>query len=231
VSGAVVREFVSEIWEESGLLGWRQRDRPEFWPLEGAATAHDVLEHFADEDGSPEAELRALGAILWTRGVGGWFAASGGVHPEAGWHVAGDVEDVIRRAESGFRAPPSTRPLRDADAEAQVELACSHALRGLLEASEGDLAAWSRVAVEAARGWLRVGFRRAIRRYRDAAGLEAEEVANLYRELRRIASEALREAGGIGEGCVLRVSVSVRDRRIRASLRVGDGPDGEVASW
>jgi hypothetical protein len=60
--------FTVEEHEEYGVLGFTPTWYPAGEPLGGVAVAHDILEHFPGDDGSPEGEYQALGACLYIRG-------------------------------------------------------------------------------------------------------------------------------------------------------------------
>lgn len=60
--------FTVEEHKEYGSLGFTPTWYPAGEPLQGVAVAHDILEHFPGDDGSPEGEYQALGACLYIRG-------------------------------------------------------------------------------------------------------------------------------------------------------------------
>ena len=63
-----VYTFKVEEHEEYGSLGFKPSWYPNGAPLGGMTAAHDILEHFPNDNGGAESEFLALGAALWIRG-------------------------------------------------------------------------------------------------------------------------------------------------------------------
>ena len=60
--------FIAKQAEYDFGIAWVYKGRPWMEAIgEGLTTAHDCIEHFADDTGRPEDELQAIGAMFWTR--------------------------------------------------------------------------------------------------------------------------------------------------------------------
>lgn len=167
--------FVIERHEEYGEVGLRLKSRPWFDPLGGVAVAHDLMEHFNDDDGTLAGELQALGASIYVRDFGCYFSQRGGYITEPHKHIASDMLEQVRltldRGEHELHDPGRTRALDDDYAESEIQATLTEACR-LIRAEEildGDLPDWLKGDEQRRRfvGWLRRGFRRARRRYRN----------------------------------------------------------------
>jgi hypothetical protein len=194
--------FIAEEHEEFGLPGWRQKGQPGFDPLMGMAVAHDALEHFRDGDDSIEDELQALGAALYIRGNGGyWMNATPGVHigsdlPEIiGHHV---FEDMPMPPE-----PPRTKRLEDW-AESEIDIAIQSATREWADRCDGEeQMQQARALLARARGWFRIGYRRAQRRYK---GTDCNQLSYLFKQIEEAADRKLKHAE-TGDELTLRVNI------------------------
>jgi len=79
--------------EQYGGLGFKPSWYPNGDPLSGMAVAHDILEHFAHDQGDAEGEFQALGAALFIRGDSGYFQRNGNVNsPEK--HIGSDLSNI-----------------------------------------------------------------------------------------------------------------------------------------
>lgn len=82
----ISKEFVAgENWN-SGLIGLRPAQSPNFDCLQGITVAHDLIEHF-DNDESLNAEMQAFGTAIWNRFQGGYWSAftQSFIPPEHHW--------------------------------------------------------------------------------------------------------------------------------------------------
>ena len=69
----ITKTFIIEEHEEYQTKGARPIDTPHADPLGGMSVAHDMLEHFHNDQGSVYEELMALGASYYVRGETGFF--------------------------------------------------------------------------------------------------------------------------------------------------------------
>ncbi len=167
--------FVVEEHEEYGSVGLRPVWMPDADPLGGMAAAHDILEHFPDDDGSIAAEFQALGAMYFLRGETGYMNHRGNTIPPEG-HIGGDVVEMFRHyahegfdflepdSYSGHGLPDSVRAVFNSAVQRGFDEICSE------EFPDGDAEASE--VFRAFRGhrkdiaeWLRRGYRRATERY------------------------------------------------------------------
>lgn len=211
--------FVLEEHREYGEKGWRPKNQPTFDPLSGMTVAHDILEHFADSSDSADDEFQALGAALFVRGLGGYWQHS---WSSPGANVGSDLVSIMRHIvenETTFHEPPNTSRLgKDED---QVEGWIVEALVDALNELKAETGGEPEFMREAnalktkVAGWLRVGFRRAVKRYakfgKRGGALQATA---MFREIEQKADHALK-VGEIGdelqvEASIERGTVSVR---------------------
>jgi len=69
----MIRRYKKETSDQSGV-GWLMIGAPStYFPIGGMGVAHDLLEHRPTDSGTIEEELQALGAMIYIRGVGGFF--------------------------------------------------------------------------------------------------------------------------------------------------------------
>jgi hypothetical protein len=197
--------FVCEEHKEFGSLGWRLEDKPYFDPLGGMAVAHDILEHFPRCGDTIHDELQALGASLWVR-------ESYPYNGNPGENIASDFPMIFAHAVNDsmeLRQPPRTYRLPDY-VEREIHTAVQRFKRMKQDGDwvDEDGGIFKR-AIQAIPGWLRIGYRRAVRRYH---GLDQASVCYLFRTIQTAADNTLKYAE---EGERLIVSVDIRHYRAR----------------
>ena len=160
--------FTVAMNDSYGMLGFRLRGKPHFEPLGSMAVAHDLLEHFPDDNGGPEGELEALGASLFIRGLTGAY-----INGSAARNLQPDVVRLFREYHPGaLLAPPATLGTKrvltpdDEETEAQID----ELLTRLRRPDEWDATLHGTDLItpdqqQAMAAWLRRGYRRARRRY------------------------------------------------------------------
>lgn len=162
--------FVKRENEEFGGEGWLLEGAPStYFPISGMGIAHDVLEHRVDDDGSVEHEMLALGAALYIRGEGNYWALfTRQVTTDPGKNVGADLEMLATRYDGldTLRTPGRTTKLDD-HVEEWIDNACA-AARDELRHSVDDKKSVENY-LKAARGWLRKGYRAARERYEGIA--------------------------------------------------------------
>ena len=169
--------FECALHPKYGSLGWRPKGMDNADPLSGMAVAHDVLEHFPGGDMGVEDELQALGASFYVRKY------TTNMH-SLGANVAADLPDVLAHVHSegmSFFSPGRTAPI---DVEYEVDDAIHHfreeAAYSRQRTSSQELA-W-------VRGWMRRGYRRAVKRWGDI------DTRSLFDEIQREADRHLKRA-------------------------------------
>lgn len=161
--------------EEHGDEGWILQNQPTFNIAGSIAIAHDVLEHFAPtSQNSLTEELQAIGALLRVRGEGGWFAARGYGHNYAK-SIASDLARFLEQVRDGeLTAEPvrATRPLRYG-LDDELQEAITESLRiANYELYHDDQPHVRDSTTAQFVGWMRIGYRRAVRRYASSDGSE-----------------------------------------------------------
>lgn len=211
-------KFTVASHEDYGSIGFRPAWYPAGDPLGGMAVAHDILEHFPKDDGSPEGEYQALGASLYIRGNGD---DPRNLSPEES--IAADLSTVwdvlVNRERRSFVEPCASS--KDADLMKRARLAVSYwvseakAEYSQDEKSQPDFISQERVAC-----WIAKGYRRAAARYR---GISRDMLLwDLFKPIEEQADKALKRAE---EGMILTVLVDISNRGVRVFLNDSEGGD------
>lgn len=205
----LTKTFVCEEHQDFGGLGWREKGKQHFEPLKGLAVAHDCLEHFPDDGPEIEHEVQALGASLHVRGL----EINNTYHSYERWEsLESDMIELFRLyryQDVKFNTPPRTTKLA-ADPEDQIDKLMSN-LREFLESEMNDedddrtTSARLDSFVPKVRGWLRVGYRRAVRRWR----LESWQICSVFNRISEKADKYLKIAE---DGDEIKVSVDMRNQ-------------------
>lgn len=212
----VTKTFVCEEHQDYGILGWREIDKDHFEPLAGIAVAHDCLEHFPDDGPAIEHEIQAFGAMLHVRGS----QMGNGYRTSPWWESSQsgllNVFHIYRYQGVAFHKPPNTHKLSNEEGEYQIAELLA-AFPGFLEselsssADNEDEREEDRQQIQTfvsyLRGWLRIGYRRAVQRWRK----ETIYIQPLFYDLQSRADKALKQAE-IGEQFV--VSVNMRKLQV-----------------
>src|SRR5687768_11443869 len=100
--------FVLDYDSERSGTGWRPEHQPDFDPMQGMGVAHDLLEHFPDDDAGVERELQAFRSILLIR------VEHGDLDPRS---LATEFPDIMAKLHYNetdlVRRAPRTRPLQE----------------------------------------------------------------------------------------------------------------------
>lgn len=194
---------VDFVWgddHEHDGRGWRPAVQPNFNVGLGSSVAHDALEHFDLRDGSVEAECLAFGAMLYGRGLSGWFFYHRPFNPGLDFQLGSGISSELRNAfwagESSLGAPAGDRglqPLED-EGEDELEPIVERAVADLKEEllndlEEGENEGAVNVYLESVKQnfprWLRLGHTRCERRFRAGSC----RVSGLYDDLTRRVDE------------------------------------------
>jgi len=209
--------FTKEDHPEYGHEGWRPVLAFDADPLQGMGTAHDCLEHFEDDIGRIHDEIQALGAAMYIRGDGGWWNRQSMVSCP-GYHIAGDMPDIFRHELEGmdFKTPPKTKPLTESWAESYIDSCIEHSREHLNDYFRNDIEEedWTKKWIEdnlkKLQGWLRIGYRRAKRRYPCPC-----QATYMFNDLAQRCDELL---GIANYGQEMRVVVNIRRATVEAEL-------------
>lgn len=166
----------------TGELAWRDKRIPfntPYGPIGGFGLIHDCFEHFRLETVSDEVE--AHGALYWARYLGAYCYPGNGRNLSLD-DIGSEWIQLYHAIESGhsLAKPPRTCKLDD-DCEADISTIVENGLRSLR--SEG-LENW-KVTDEIEqnfRGWFRIGFRKAEKRYRKLFGWDNATTAHYFEQ-------------------------------------------------
>ena len=161
-------KFVVGLHPVFKTKGLKMVGRDHFDPLGPMAVAHDLMEHFDDDDGSPEHELMAIGASWFVRDHGAYLEAKG--FPRFGSlveHLAANLQNVKGELDGLNR---TLREFPEDDSIGFVVVTATEA------SVVGDLIR-SVDILPGSRRWLHYGYKRAIRRY---APLTAKRVCEIF---------------------------------------------------
>jgi hypothetical protein len=218
--------FVYGTDDDSGITGWRPKDNPMFMPGDGLLVAHDTLEHFADDTGTLEDELRALGALSFIRLDSGMaFLRNPYMSRDAilGGLIYSTVSDAARDNVQEIAEPPRTACLDEdvygdrVNDDMAKAVSTAIALLTAESASEQPLAyLLSKEASLRIRGWLRIGYRAAHKRFRgDCCGAETL-LKDVWNQVK-----AINHQNEPSEGDELRVSASLAQFRAVVTYSTG----------
>ena len=157
--------------EEFGTMGWALPIAG-FNVGDGRIVAHDVMEHGAGESGTVVEELRALGAMVLIRGLGGYFDSLHRNDPA--FHASADVTRMLRDVYEERDYIPhcireqSKRAISDGTyAQDIIDRTINLARRDLVdEIGEHPAPLWMTQHLNACRQLMMEGYRNAKRRYR-----------------------------------------------------------------
>ncbi len=147
-------------------------------PLGGMGCAHDVLEHGPRD----RVEWQGLGGAVYVRGDD-YFARRGRYNPSCAENVGSDFVQLFHLWEGADipEPPGGTKPL-DCEAEGIIDRAVMHGCNLVRQEFSGDddraklAEAWTRTEQRRRmRGWMRLGYRAAARRWRHVQRCELVE--------------------------------------------------------
>jgi hypothetical protein len=173
-------QFVCKEHEDYGTNGWRLESQPGFDPLGGMAVAHDIIEHFPDGDESPADEFQALGASLFIRDASFYRNYNPATNIASEFPMI--IGHVIHQG-MPLKAPPRTQRLGCPEAERDIQETMNEGLCLMESEFHDEDRALARNAAKKAMGWLRIGYRRAEKRF-------GGNLTNVRRAFRKIQEEA-----------------------------------------
>ncbi len=161
-------QFICKEHEEYGSKGWVLSNMAAFDPLGGMAVAHDILEHWPNDD-STTGELRALGAMLHVRGEE-YNRRKGKMFTAPSYHFSGELGELLLKIQFGEWVPLKEHKGRHSKAkyswaneeiEEGIILACKH----IQEEYQGEYAQPAEHTLALVYHWLSNGYNSALRRY------------------------------------------------------------------
>lgn len=215
-------EFICEHHEDFGFNGWRLRTQPNYDPIGGMGVAHDILEHFPGSTESPADEFQALGCSYWLRGEGGYDERGGDF---AYSNPASDFGMIFSNiCHKGHRL--SSPPTVPADSERDQAMTEIRQLARINLMAETE---WQREQDEIdeqqidrflddAIGWMKVGYRRAVRRY---ARYARHNLVCLFRRI-EIGADRLLKQSEVGATLTIRVNLAQAEAHLSVAIEEDD---------
>jgi hypothetical protein len=227
----VREEFRFELDDEYGSMGWRPKSTPDFnVNSNGAGVAHDFLEH-VHGDSTLEGEVMAFGAMIYGRGMSGWFYGQAFMGRSAEETMGSSLESPLRDAWWNFAdtdsplkdVPGFEPPLDDGDAEGMIEQVAHYTMADLIKERgySGDEGNYSlRALVDTNRRlkrWMRRGWRDVQRRFPNVSGYA---LADLFTEIRdKVDAIRITARGGEeDEGTTMLVEVNPDSLQVRVQV-------------
>ena len=201
--------------EEFGGLGLRMQGKPHFDPLQGMGIAHDMLEHFADDDGTLAGELQALGASLYVRDGEGYYGYKGSMRTDPSEHISAEFLQQVyytrERGETHLPRPPKHRPCEEHVENWILNIVRKARTQLIEELGPDELPEWitSTEQRHYFRGWLRHGYCRAVKRYRRHS---KHDMLCVFMEIENAVDKYLKYAEDFGQS--VRIAVSLHARRV-----------------
>lgn len=205
---------------EFGGEGWIPKAYPMFNAMSGFGIVHDVLEHFPEDEPDLAGEMKAFGSSINIRWMGGWQPFKGHNYHSAEVNMGSDVGHFLRDIHNGsderhFKSPPRTYRLDD-DVEEMIEGTLQEGIRiykiELSYDEEADMLSQHELntIIEKMRGWMRIGYRKSVKRYHNA---DYYELTSLFSQ---IEEKVQRLSGDYGQELV--VSVSPKNLTFKVEL-------------
>ena len=165
------RNFTFSYNENRDFFGLKADWMPNADPISGLGCAHDMLEHFPTQTSALEGECEAIGAMLHLRLENDWMGGRGRRRSEHWEVIAAELSACLMDAvhyELDLPKRLRSMPLAP-QAEASVQGGVMDAFR-MARSEVGDFAAGQAILAtpgldEALAGWVRRGYRRAVRRF------------------------------------------------------------------
>lgn len=165
--------------EEYGGEGWIPKAFPMFNAASGFGLVHDVLEHSPDDEPDLACEMKAFGAMINMRWLAGWMPYKGHNRHSPEVNMGSDIGNFLRDFHNGsdqrhFQAPPRTHKVDDECVEDIITGALAEGVRMYKVELSYDEEANPMSAheidtiLEKMRGWMRIGYRRSVKRFHNA---------------------------------------------------------------
>lgn len=216
-------KFTVKEHEEYGTLGFAPQWYPNGYPLSGMGVAHDILEHFPNDEGEAEGEFMALGASYRIRGETGYFQRNGNVNSPAR-HLSSDfpmIFDVTEQQRGSTRIKPCPR-------KARVEPEVLEVFKEIMAYAKEELVEQEREDVlheedeQHIINWMALGYVKAGQRYSwKKCRFDFHSLAHqLFQSIEEQANRLLKCAE---EGMELTVKVNLRQLEATCSMDYADG--------
>lgn len=186
------KRFQAGTDPEYGSYGLRMKTAPDSFNYAGGVqVAHDILEHFPNDDGSVVGELQALGASLYVRNFDEYYANKGRKNAAVEYQLSGDLPTLLRGGYpmGDFANAPRSKPIPDFDEHKLIENTLGEADE---QFSEDTLRSFGEKAVL----WIRRGYWRAKARYKK---YPQWKLLQTFINIEKTVDKALKQIEGYGE--------------------------------
>ncbi|MHA2068172.1 MAG: hypothetical protein ACXABY_27740 [Candidatus Thorarchaeota archaeon] len=222
----MIHDFVVREYEENGELGLVDVKKPYFDPARGTGVAHDVLEEFPGGGEQPHDELQAFEAMIVTRALAGDMDH---VLYTPGQQFGLEFDELFRHAfgreyDSGYGGyrlypAPKTSPCKCEYVEDYISEAIEVASTALEEdPNQNEFEEWevkeALAWLEDARSWIRIGYRRALKRFRHMD--DTYSLSYMFKGIEKEVDKFMEHAQ---EGQALRVHLNIS----RSTYRIEPG--------
>lgn len=185
-----VRRFTYTTADDAGFAGWKIDGMPMFEAASALGVAHDSLEHF-NSCQTYAAEFMAFGAMLHIRGVGDYWEMT--LHPTPLYSlvICSEVADLLAKCK--LKLPPCKAPALGDEVAARHYEGLHDSVMALIENEWENVNGWKAdlrtptteefsAAVDLALAWIRKGYHKAVKRYKDA---DPNMLATMFNEIEK----------------------------------------------
>lgn len=182
--------FTCAEHSEYGVNGWVLANMPAFEPLSGMGTAHDILEHWPNDD-STTGELLALGASMYVRGSD-YFAMKDRAFTSPAYQCHGEIANLLYKIDQSEWVPlkPCQYSMRCGDIQHELDSLPELIHRYCIEDISDEYLPTDQ-DMNNVLGWLAEGYRRAQKRYK---GIDHWDLLQTFMEIERKADNLLNVA-------------------------------------
>lgn len=198
--------------KDCGEYGWLDVNAPDHFNVcDGRLIAHDVLEHIGVRtDNTNEDEIMALGAAVFVRGLTGMLNND---YTGKGWKetIAKDLCQEFNNIANGDQKfkPPVTHKLYCDDTDDELKEAVEMAAKDYVREYEGKMP--SRKIRKGVLSFLRIGYRRAEKRYKKSYW-----AADLFREIREEVDRLTKYTDEFSSE--LKITLNLKEMKVRIEL-------------
>lgn len=158
-------QFAVETHPEYRNIGYTPLWYPNGDPYGGMTVAHDIMEHFPNDDGSAEGEFLALGCTIWLRGDSGYMQRKGN-HSSTIDNIAAEFPEIWR-AHTQNHERDSIIPCELVDDDEAMEMCREIVKEGNAYIDEFSNESWNKEDSEYIARYLASGYKRAQDIYPD----------------------------------------------------------------
>ena len=216
----ITRTFILAEHPEYGNIGLKMKGSEWSDPFDGIAVAHDILEHFPNDDGSIEAEFIALGASLYVRNFSHYYQMRGYGNRDVTDIIAsefiGQENYAINRGITSLKNPGNTK---GCDADNYIDEIIRKGIEDIEYEANGDdaILADPHEALKI-KGWMRKGYRKAAQRYKTT---NPNNLVFLFRNIEKAVDKWLLHNSEY-LGTELTISVSPKNNTFKFSAKIPD---------